>query len=114
MREDSEEGAIMVRMDMRYMWSEMDSPCTIPKRRQPSRLVVFSRSSRWKKGSGESVSGTGGEESSESAAVFCQRGFWGLLRATGEVERAYTVESTATTTYQIRGSISCSERPSRR
>lgn len=42
-------------MDMRYMWSDIDSPWLMPNRRQPSRLVVFSRSSRWKKGTGEEV-----------------------------------------------------------
>jgi hypothetical protein len=39
-------------MDMRYMWSEIDSPWVMPKRRQPSRLVVFRRSRRWRKGIG--------------------------------------------------------------
>lgn len=43
----------MVMMDMRYMWSEIDSPWLIPNLRQPSRLVVFRRSRRWKKGTGE-------------------------------------------------------------
>ena len=43
----------MVMMDMRYIWSEMDSPWLMLKRRQPSRLVVLRRSRRWKKGSGE-------------------------------------------------------------
>lgn len=43
----------MVMMDMRYMWSEMDSPDVMPKRRQPSRLVVLRRSRRWRKGRGE-------------------------------------------------------------
>ncbi|KAI5283167.1 hypothetical protein KEM52_003498, partial [Ascosphaera acerosa] len=38
---------------MRYMWSEMDSPCAMPQRRQPSRFVVFSRSTRWKKATGD-------------------------------------------------------------
>lgn len=42
----------MVRMDMRYIWSEMDSPCLMWKRHQPSRLVVFRRSRRWKNGIG--------------------------------------------------------------
>ena len=46
-------GASMVMMDIRYMWSEMDSPDSIPKRRHPSRFVVFSRSRRWKKGTGD-------------------------------------------------------------
>jgi hypothetical protein len=45
----------MVRMDMRYMWSLMDSQSEMPKRRQPARLVVLRRSSRWKKETGRSV-----------------------------------------------------------
>lgn len=45
----------MVRMDMRYMWSAMDSQLSMPKRRQPARLVVLRRSSRWKKGMGDDV-----------------------------------------------------------
>jgi hypothetical protein len=45
----------MVRMDMRYIWSLIDSHSEMPKRRQPARLVVLRRSSRWKKGTGESV-----------------------------------------------------------
>lgn len=48
-------GAIMVMMDMRYMWSEMDSQLSMPKRRQPARWVVLRRSRRWKKGRGEVV-----------------------------------------------------------
>lgn len=40
----------MVMMDMRYMWSEMDSPDSILLRRQPSRLVVLRRSRRCRKG----------------------------------------------------------------
>lgn len=47
-------------IDMRYMWSEMDSPLSIPKRRQPSRLVVLRRSRRWKKGTGEGEFSSGG------------------------------------------------------
>lgn len=41
-------------MDMRYMWSAMDSPAAdrMLKRRQPSRLVVLRRSRRWRKGRG--------------------------------------------------------------
>lgn len=46
-------GASMVMMDIRYMWSEMDSPSNIRKRRHPSRFVVFSRSRRWKKVTGD-------------------------------------------------------------
>lgn len=49
----------MVMMDMRYMWSEIDSPWFMPKRRQPSRFVVLRRSRRWKKGTGEVVCGSG-------------------------------------------------------
>ena len=50
----------MMMMDMRYMWSEMDSPFLMLKRFQPSRLVIFRRSRRWKKGTGEAgFEGTG-------------------------------------------------------
>ena len=52
-REEREGGQSMVMMDMRYMWSEIDSPCSIENLRQPSRLFVFRRSMMWKKGSGE-------------------------------------------------------------
>ena len=52
---DSEDGAIIVRMDMRYMWSLMDSQSAMPKRRHPARGVVLRRSRRWKKGMGEEV-----------------------------------------------------------
>ena len=48
-------GASMVMIDMRYMWSDIDSPDVISSRRQPSRLVVLRRSRRWKKGRGELV-----------------------------------------------------------
>jgi len=58
-REESEGGHSIVRIDMRYMWSAMDSPWAMPKRRQPSRLVVFRRERRWKKGTGEAVLGWG-------------------------------------------------------
>jgi len=37
-------------LDMRYMWSEIDSMGSILKRRQPSREVVFRRLMRWKRG----------------------------------------------------------------
>jgi hypothetical protein len=50
---DRDGGHSIVMMDMRYMWSAIDSPWLIPNRRQPSRLVVFKRSIRWKNGSGE-------------------------------------------------------------
>lgn len=53
--EESEAGQRRVMSAMRYMWSLMDSPWLRPKRRQPSRLVVFRRSSMWKKGMGEEV-----------------------------------------------------------
>jgi len=53
--EEIDLGAIMVRILMRYMWSEMDSALLIPNRIQPALLVVFSRSRRWKKGIGEDV-----------------------------------------------------------
>jgi hypothetical protein len=63
-------------MAMRYMWSPIDSPrmwllevlvvvfvlvleLSMPKRRQPSRGVVFRRSRRWKKGIGEVVEDSG-------------------------------------------------------
>lgn len=46
-------GVSSVIIDIRYMWSEMDSPWLMPKRRQPSRFVVLRRSRRWKKGKGE-------------------------------------------------------------
>lgn len=39
----------MVMMDMRYIWSEIDSPDVISWRRQPSRLVVLRRSRKWRK-----------------------------------------------------------------
>lgn len=57
--DDSSGGANMVMIDMRYMWSEMDSPL-IPKRRQPSRFVVLRRSRRWKNGIGVFVFSSGG------------------------------------------------------
>jgi hypothetical protein len=37
----------------------MDSPWLMPKRRQPSRLVVLRRSIMWKKGIGEEVEASG-------------------------------------------------------
>lgn len=51
-RDESEAGASMVMMDMRYMWSAIDSPDVMPKRRQPSRLVVLRRSRRCRNGMG--------------------------------------------------------------
>lgn len=59
MREARARGASSVMMAMRYMWSEIDSPWFMPKRRQPSRFVVFRRVRRWKKGTGEVVCDTG-------------------------------------------------------
>lgn len=53
--DDIDLGAIMVRMLIRYMWSEMDSDFSMPKRFQPARGVVFSLSSRWKKEMGDVV-----------------------------------------------------------
>lgn len=58
--EAREGGHSMVRIDMRYMWSAIDSPWFMPKRRHPSRGVVFKRSRRWKKGIGEVGSEGGG------------------------------------------------------
>jgi hypothetical protein len=46
-------------MAIRYMWSPIDSPWLMPKRRQPSRLVVLRRSIMWKKAIGESVEVSG-------------------------------------------------------
>lgn len=71
-RDEREGGASMVRMDMRYMWSEMDSPCLMWKRHQPSRLVVFRRSRRWKKGIGLVGAVEGG-------------GVWRVARTVGSV-----------------------------
>jgi hypothetical protein len=65
----------MVMMDMRYMWSEILSPLSIPKRRQPSRGVVFRRSRRWKKGMGD-WGFVGMEIEAVERARRCQR--WGL------------------------------------
>lgn len=60
----------MVMRDIRYMWSEIDSPllyllahpfiecrvayCSIPNLLHPSRFEVLRRSRTWKKGTGES------------------------------------------------------------
>jgi hypothetical protein len=43
----------MVRIDIRYMWSAIDSPRGTPKRRHPSRFSIFKRSMRWKNGMGD-------------------------------------------------------------
>jgi hypothetical protein len=40
--------------------TDMHTYLSIPNRRQPSRLVVFKRSSIWKNGTGDSVSDAGG------------------------------------------------------
>ena len=68
----------MVKMDMRYIWSEIDSPAVISKRFQPSRLVVFRRSRRWKKGIGEvGFEGTGVGRA-ERATLGISMGLYGL------------------------------------
>jgi hypothetical protein len=59
----------MVMMDMRYMWSLMDSQSLMPKRRQPARWVVLRRSRRWKKGRGDVVEAAYVRESSERTAI---------------------------------------------
>lgn len=53
--EAREGGASIVMTDMRYMWSAIDSPWGMLNRRQPSLLVVFSRSRRWKNGTGDEL-----------------------------------------------------------
>lgn len=58
-------------MDMRYMWSEMDSPDVMRKRRQPSRLVVLRRSRRWRKGRDEVGLDGGGGLGRSARAVGC-------------------------------------------
>lgn len=62
----------MVMMDMRYMWSAMDSPSSMSKRRQPSRLVVLRRERRCRKGRGVGgwgVFGGGGGRRLDARAV---------------------------------------------
>ncbi len=59
----------MVITDMRYMWSEIDSPLLMSKRRHPSRFVVFSRSRRWKKGTGEEEFSSMGKGKVDSTKV---------------------------------------------
>lgn len=49
----------MVINDIRYMWSAIDSPWAMPKRRQPSRFVVLRCESRWKNGIGLVLCGVG-------------------------------------------------------
>ncbi len=72
----------MVKMDMRYMWSEIDSPAVMSKRFQPSRLVVFRRSRRWKKGIGEvGFEGTG--------VGRAERAAWGVGMGLYRLSRRY-------------------------
>ena len=68
--ERREEGARSVMIDIRYMWSAMDSGCGTEKRRHPSRGVVFNRSRRWRVGIGEVGGGWvgGGEGLKEERA----------------------------------------------
>lgn len=53
-------GTSMVMIDIRYMWSAIDSPSVIVNRRHPSRFSRFNRSIRWKKGTGEVEFSNGG------------------------------------------------------
>lgn len=78
-REDREGGASMVIMDMRYIWSEIDSPAEMPKRRHPSRLVVLSRSIRCRKGSVEVGFLGGGKGREASTMIVCQPIEWRQL-----------------------------------
>jgi len=69
---------------MRYIWSEIDSPATMLKRLHPSRLVVFSCSRRWKKGTGEVGFGgwwvwRGGGAPGRTALVGVSRDSQGLI-----------------------------------
>lgn len=72
----------MVMRDIRYMWSEIDSPLSgqhtaefhleriylsMPNLLHPSRLVVFRRSSMWKNGTGDSESEAGAPPGIEDA-----------------------------------------------
>lgn len=66
--EARDSGTSMVIIDIRYMWSEMDSPDSMPKRRHPSRFLVFSNSRRWKKGIGDVGLVGIGNESLETSA----------------------------------------------
>lgn len=52
-RDAKDGGASMVIIDIRYIWSEIDSAVYSPKRRHPSRFVVFRRSRKWKKAIGD-------------------------------------------------------------
>lgn len=58
--EESDEGAIIVMIDILYMWSAIDSPSFMPKRFHPSRFSRFKPSTRWKKGIGEVEFSCGG------------------------------------------------------
>jgi hypothetical protein len=59
-REERDGGAIIVMIDILYIWSAIDSPSSMPNRRHPSRFSVFNRSTRWKKDIGEVESSCGG------------------------------------------------------
>jgi hypothetical protein len=52
-REERDLGASMVIMDIRYIWSAIDSPGFTLNRRHPSLGVVLSRSMRCRKGIGD-------------------------------------------------------------
>jgi len=60
-RDANDGGQSIVMMDIRYMWSEIDSPWLMPNLRHPSLFVVFSRSSMWKNATGEDVLACGCE-----------------------------------------------------
>ena len=77
--EEREAGASMVMMDMRYMWSEMDSPDVMLKRRQPSRLVVLRRSRRCRKGRGVPGWDVGGGDGRAARAKACEYWFERML-----------------------------------
>jgi len=83
----------MVMMDMRYMWSEMDSPWLMPKRRHPSRLVVLRRSRRWKKGRGEDELVSGWLSRVERTVGGCQSNVvvYGGLWLHGRLTRRYVL-----------------------
>jgi len=61
-------GASMVMIDIRYMWSDIDSPPWIPNLLHPSLFSTFSRSTKWKKGMGDVESSCGGLGSWSSTA----------------------------------------------
>lgn len=68
-RDAKDGGASIVIIDIRYMWSEMDSAAHSPRRRHPSRFVVFRRSRKWKKAIGDVGFVGGGAGSLDSSAV---------------------------------------------